>query len=547
MISKLDVVITIRFTDNTEIQKSYSLDALELLGLLQQALPGIKPPAGTGTLSSPWQPKTPAEWFYCAKVSGIAHRQMVGPGRSGLPSDSRRLVSASRTSFKGSGEDRKAWLRIGGRRVRILASNLYASDCGLDSVRLRRGREPALVYRNASYPKIWEKICEQAVNQSTRDRVLTSGLRKVLKGQRGRIRPDILPLLANVLFVSEAARNHTAFHAALMILDLIECSIKKPLVMNGLPTKKVNWKWALWQPEGQISCPDCQTVPGKVVCPDCNGTRRYPVGRCRTFNGKRGTARKPCRNSGCRNGRHTVRCRRCVAGRIECPRCKGKATVRATEFVPAGRTGDTAEGGVAHLQGGLLPMSHSGSAYGSAYDLGKMGAYYGVWKSSRTPSKFTPLHILTIVRRKEATILATWLAVALKSWAARLNRNTELKKSGIKSITMNTSPKATDFTANETDGESVYEALLKLAELETYDLDDWIDRWTATARDLSSFSSGAVQLRGRMTSGGVSYDLLEKGRVELKAYQLELVDALLPVGILELLQHRVSSFDYQLL
>ena len=43
----------------------------------------------------------------------------------------------------------------------------------------------------------------------------------------------MLPLLATVMFVSEVGRNHTAFHTTLMMLDLIEKSVKIDTSTSG--------------------------------------------------------------------------------------------------------------------------------------------------------------------------------------------------------------------------------------------------------------------------------------------------------------------------
>lgn len=555
MISKLKVVVTITLADTKKITKTITLDALQLLGLLQQALPGIKAPTGNGTLARPWEPKTPAEWFYCAKVSAIAHRDMLNLGRLKMFADSATLVNAARRSFPGVGTKRKAWLKIGGRRIRILASNLYSSDCGLATNVIQSGSHPPLVYENASYPVIWGVIQNWMRTQAKKDQDLTAGMRKALKGLGGALQPDILPLLTNVLFVSEVARNHTAFHSALMMLDLLEYSVKAASTMKQLPTGQINWEWALWQPEGKTACPDCGRVVGKVNCPDCRGYGYYDAGLCRTCHGYRGTRKNPCRNRLCINGRHSPNCQRCRGkGLIRCGTCKGSGDVRRSEMFPLGRDGNTSKGGVEKLQAGLLPMSHTGSAQGSAYDLGGMGAYFGVWKPGRTPSAFKPLHILTIVRRKEATILAVWLTIALKAWAAKTSLNPKLKKVGIQSITIAPTPLTVDLTVNSASGERVYTGLTDVAKLGIYSFDDWLDKWKATRRDLASFPTRpqhpAARFPGRMDQGTkpiplkqLPYDKFDIAKRELIEYQSELVDYLLQGAILKRLQQRVDSMD----
>jgi len=240
--------------------------------------------------------------------------------------------------------------------------------------------------------------------------------------------------------VSEVARNHTAFHTNLMATDLIRRGAEMP-TSNG--TIKWTWESAIWMED---SCPDCDTTggvecqtcdgEGKLYCNACKGTGTYKAGiKC---NKCTGTSKKwntsscnPCKKTGwfkppisCSTcggtGIYADTCNTCNGhGSVQCRRCHGNGYGTVwDEFDPLGHSEDTIYGGGNCLQNGLLPMSHMGSAFGSAFrlsndkDKGNKVQFYptlrgGTDSISKAPSP------LTAVRRKEASVLIQWLKLIL--------------------------------------------------------------------------------------------------------------------------------------
>ena len=86
----------------------------------------------------------------------------------------------------------------------------------------------------------------------------------------------------------------------------------------------------------------------------------------------------------------------------------------------------TFKGGGQALQNGLLPMSHMGSAFGSAFDLTGDGAYKTVRGSSTLRSSQAPSKLM-VVRRKEASVLIQWLQRVLDDSEISFSQNQTLK------------------------------------------------------------------------------------------------------------------------
>jgi len=202
--------------------------AVELLDVLQQALPGVAAPAGGGgTQTNPWRLSTPQAWFGCAKKMS---------------------------------KDRDAWLAIGGRLIRVKGEDLYASDHGVftpptPSLGHSGGLATAVVTaptdrfgpeKGPSYPEIYHKLAADADLSSTvKTREAAKQTRELLKGAQSMtvLNSAALPVMVAAMFISEVKRNHTAFHTGLMLLDFIE---------SGVPYKgsvAYTWDKILWHPQ----------------------------------------------------------------------------------------------------------------------------------------------------------------------------------------------------------------------------------------------------------------------------------------------------------
>lgn len=301
-------------------------DAIFLLSLLQQALPGVSKPQGSGTLKDPWKPTTPSEWFYCAKQKPTQ-------------------TSSGKSMTRFSGAD-MAWFNVGGRLIGIKAPNLYASDWGkVSDLRKDKNGDPIApdkpVIADPTYTNIYRQMSSEG---NVNDPAVTQTIRKLLKGDavpNGESN-QILPALTAVLFISEVARNHTAFHTALMLLDLVETGARTGQSASSF---QYSWKNVLW-------CPD--VIDGKL---------------------------------------------------------KGVTKAEYAAAVGDERTSQQTIqlGGETALPGGVAAMSHKGSAHGSAYDLTGHGSYTYV-----EGGQADPLLPITLVRRKEGTIVIRWLAEMLK-------------------------------------------------------------------------------------------------------------------------------------
>lgn len=400
MLSGLRVRAT--YTAQGEAAQVFEWDyaALSLLAHLQQVWPGVEPGAGQGTKSNPYSPTTAKQWFHAAKPKGSGD-------------------TASRFPHL---DDGHAWFKVGGRFIAVDPKSFYSSDYGTLGTR----QELA----NPTYPELRRQVATwRARKRANDDAKLTRLLRDTLQGKSPSDAPDALPVLANVLFVSEVCRNHTAFHTNLMALDLIERG-------ESLPTERgpIRWTWenAIWIDD---ACPDCARM-GRFQCGDCDGYG-YFQSVCRNCTGgvfKPRILCKFCRGTGCskcgRSGsfKPAVLCHTCAGtGHIRrtCGTCDGVGTLRCTrcagrgegtvydEFSPGGyvESTRTLQGGAGALQNGLLPMSHMGSAFGAAFDLGGAGRYQTVKGGSEGLSRAPSA--LTVVRRKEATVLVQWLHLVL--------------------------------------------------------------------------------------------------------------------------------------
>jgi hypothetical protein len=401
MLSGLRVRAT--YTAQGEAPQTFEWDygALSLLAYLQQVWPGIETGVGQGTKSNPYRPTTAKQWFHCAKLKGSGGSAKRFPNL----------------------DDGLAWFKLGGRFIAVDPKSFYSSDYGAAGA----GKELA----NPTYPELRKQVAAwRSEKLENNDAKLTRLLREAMQGKLIAGAPKALPVLASVLFISEVCRNHTSFHTNLMALDLIEHGASLPLARGG----SIPWTWenAIWIEDacptcsrtGEVSCGACGGHGRRVfACRDCTNGTFKPALECKFC---RGRGCGSCRNTGifkpavsCRTcagtGRVALRCDTCGGtGAIGCKRCngRGQGTVY-DEFGPGGYDSSTRTlgGGAEALQNGLLPMSHMGSAFGAAFDLGGSGQYEKVKGGTdgidRAPSA------LTVVRRKEATVLVQWLHLVL--------------------------------------------------------------------------------------------------------------------------------------
>lgn len=400
----------------------WTYNANTLLSYMQQVWPGVETAMGNGSKAMPYKPKTAKQWFFCAKVKGAGRNAKRFPNLTANPSDHTPM----------------AWFKVGGRFIGIDPESFYASDFGTNG--------SALALDAPTYPNL-KKAVEtwKGLRGGNTDSLLTKMMRDLMAGKTVMRAPDVLPVLTVVLFISEVARNHTAFHTNLMAMDLIQAGLSLPT-----STGSVDWNWpnAVWLVDACQAC----AATGSVPCSACGGSGSSGV-RCRSCGGsgeyKPAIMCRSCGGGGCRRCHGTgifkpaLQCRACSGyGTDECNTCGGRGTLRCgqcrgrcrgtvyDEFRPKGVTKGAGKtiftGGGQALQNGLLPMSHKGSAFGSAFDLTGAGAYKLVGRSRTINASEAPSELM-VVRRKEASVLIQWLQKALDDSEIRFSETQTLK------------------------------------------------------------------------------------------------------------------------
>ncbi|AHG93838.1 hypothetical protein J421_6303 (plasmid) [Gemmatirosa kalamazoonensis] len=187
-------------------------DAVHLLSLLQQAYPQQSPPAsGNGAdakgWQTPWKPDAAREWFWCAKrIARYTRKEKFDIGTA---------TDAPGAQF---------WFDVGGQLISIAANTLYARYHGAVPTVPPKGA-PGKLKAEISYAGIYMKLLEDHQNHVS-DTATAAAIRAILSGGTAAGNDQALTLLVSVMFLSEVARNHTAFHTGLMLLDLIEKGIK---------------------------------------------------------------------------------------------------------------------------------------------------------------------------------------------------------------------------------------------------------------------------------------------------------------------------------
>jgi hypothetical protein len=268
--------------------------------------------------------------------------------------------------------------------------------------------EPKATFEDSTYSQLYSQISKDS-GGSVKDAQTAQEIRKLLKGQTTTGTLKILPLLTSVLYVSEVARNHTAFHTNLMVLDLVEKGVR----ITGGSAFSYNLKNVLWQPQVIDSVMKLEQLDQqKVLLNSQLGTLSNRLNVLYEQRNRDGWLAKPLFNelrtkeAAVGSTERNIRQANTDAGQAK--RNIGTAKAGMNELKSPGLT---TSGGEASLPGGTAAMSHTGSAWGSAYDLEGTGSYSGVQGTSVFPK---PSNAMTIVRRKEATILIRWLEAALK-------------------------------------------------------------------------------------------------------------------------------------
>ena len=226
-------------------------NALQLLALLQQVWPQGTVLEGKGDsttgFKTPWVPRDASDWFGCAKRVA----QYTRSAKFGIP-----------PAIKDE-KSQQFWFKIGGRLISIQAGTLYARDCGKFGVQ-QKGAPSALSKSpdgkdkkiEISYSGLYLHLLDN--NPQLDSKTTATALRAIMKGHDAPDNYWPLPLLASVMFISEVARNHTAFHTGLMLLDLIE----KGIGVDGSDFQ-YDLKNSLWSPamiNAIVSRSDTRTI-----------------------------------------------------------------------------------------------------------------------------------------------------------------------------------------------------------------------------------------------------------------------------------------------
>jgi len=366
--------------------------------MLQQALPGVEKPEGNGVLEAPWTPKTPSQWWYCSKEK---------PKRMGVvltnkeTKESRTVMTFNETQRFWNDRTDLAWVKVGNRYISIKPDNFYASQH--ENPAPRSTGVPKETHADLAYSALFANMADEnrgVVN----DAATATQMRNLLKGGTGG--PTVLPLLTTVLFLSEVARNHTAFHTNLMMLDLVE----KGVSLTGGTTFKYTFKNVLWQPQIIDAVMELRRIEQREV-----GLQNQQASLDEIFEMKRRgdwlSREEFQRFRNARNENLNIN-RGFTEVRRDKSQEKGNISRAKVGMDELNRPTLSSRGGESTQPGGLASMSHKGSAYGAAYDLEGVGEYRGVGGGrpfTRPPSP------MTIVRRKEATILIRWLEAALNA------------------------------------------------------------------------------------------------------------------------------------
>ena len=381
----------------TKSGKPTILAATQLLALLQQALPGVEKPEGNGVLTAPWVPKTPSQWWYCAKEKP---KRMAIVKTNPQTKVTTTTVTFNETQRFWTDSTELAWLKIGGRYISIKPDNFYASQH--EAPKTGSSSTPTTTHADLAYSDMFAQMAADA-GGAVKDSTTAAQIRKLLKGESGG--SSVLPLLTTVLFLSEVGRNHTAFHTNLMLLDLVE----RGVTINGGTQFKYTFRNVLWQPQiidavmelRRLEQREAVLTRQQASLDGLFDAKRRGVWLDKNdFNRVKNAGRE---NEQIRSGFSQVR--------REMSAEKGKIGAAKTGMDELNRPGLASSGGEVRQPGGLASMSHKGSAYGAAYDLEGKGEYRGVKSGGSAFPK--PTSPLTMVRRKEATILIRWLETAL--------------------------------------------------------------------------------------------------------------------------------------
>lgn len=202
--------------------ESVNYNTVEILQMLQQALPGRDEPAGAGSANLPYKPKTPAQWFFCAKEVA-AHR----------------------------GGNGATWLRTGDAIVRVSWSDGYACDMTAQWQKDWTLARDAVADMGPSYIEM-EWHIKKRVKTRIDEVLFVAQARRALSGDWRRHDNPHIPVMLGAFFVSEVARNHTALHCGLMLFDLIAAVLIKDAEIYTLSN-------AFWHPSVLLAYEDMRS------------------------------------------------------------------------------------------------------------------------------------------------------------------------------------------------------------------------------------------------------------------------------------------------
>ena len=169
------------------------------------------------------------------------------------------------------------WFKIGGRLISIQAGTLYARDCG----KFNSGAKGAPAALNQSpdgfkkkidisYSGLYSHLLDS--NPMIDSKATAAAMRDIMKGAAASDNYWPLPLLASVMFLSEVARNHTAFHSGLMMLDLIEKGV-------SIDTSQFQYNLAncLWSPQMIDAIVSKKETKGIAVATEDKDAKLNPI------------------------------------------------------------------------------------------------------------------------------------------------------------------------------------------------------------------------------------------------------------------------------
>jgi hypothetical protein len=168
-------------------------------------------PSGSGTDTDPWVMTTVPQWLGAIAKTGGTYK-------------------------------------IGGRLIKRNSYNNYVRDWGTGPT-LTGAWHPANAHSpdGPSYGELWREIDSQKIATNvTEDQNVAKEVRQLLMGTLTTVsdKQRCLPVLTAAQFLSEPARNLSAFPIGLMLLDMV----RQGVTYGSAGTKHYTWKNVLWDP-----------------------------------------------------------------------------------------------------------------------------------------------------------------------------------------------------------------------------------------------------------------------------------------------------------